>query len=235
MLPTGGGKSAIYELAGLLRAGPTIVVSPLIALQDDQLAHLRAAGLEAHRPQLAPVRARARGRAGRLLRGRHRSSSSRRSSSPTSETLDALRRAGPGLFAVDEAHLISQWGTTSRPDYMRLSAQADLLEVPVRMALTATAAPAGAQTRSSGDSACASPRSWSATSTGRTSSSRRGGCSTVEDKHRELVAAAAEFEGPGIVYAATHAAAEAAHDALAGQRGDALPRRASRRRSGVPR
>ena len=47
VLPTGGGKSAIYELAGLLRAGPTVVVSPLIALQDDQLAHLRAAGLPA--------------------------------------------------------------------------------------------------------------------------------------------------------------------------------------------
>src|SRR5437762_12151633 len=47
VLPTGGGKSAIYELAGLMRAGPTVVVSPLIALQDDQLAHLRAAGLPA--------------------------------------------------------------------------------------------------------------------------------------------------------------------------------------------
>ncbi len=47
VLPTGGGKSAIYELAGLLRGGPTVVVSPLIALQDDQLAHLQAAGLSA--------------------------------------------------------------------------------------------------------------------------------------------------------------------------------------------
>src|SRR5438093_11490792 len=47
VLPTGGGKSAIYELAGFLRAGPTVVVSPLIALQDDQLAHLRVAGLSA--------------------------------------------------------------------------------------------------------------------------------------------------------------------------------------------
>src|SRR5258708_3930192 len=47
VLPTGGGKSAIYELAGLLGDGPTIVVSPLIALQDDQLAHLRASGLSA--------------------------------------------------------------------------------------------------------------------------------------------------------------------------------------------
>ena len=47
VLPTGGGKSAIYQLAGLLRGRPTVVVSPLIALQDDQLAHLRAAGLPA--------------------------------------------------------------------------------------------------------------------------------------------------------------------------------------------
>src|SRR5256714_12863629 len=47
VLPTGGGKSAIYELAGLLLGGPTVVVSPLIALQGDQLAHLRAAGLSA--------------------------------------------------------------------------------------------------------------------------------------------------------------------------------------------
>ena len=47
VLPTGGGKSAIYELAGLLRDGPTVVVSPLISLQDDQLGHLRAAGLRA--------------------------------------------------------------------------------------------------------------------------------------------------------------------------------------------
>src|SRR5579862_6705756 len=47
VLPTGGGKSAIYELAGMLREGPTVIVSPLIALQDDQLAHLRAADLQA--------------------------------------------------------------------------------------------------------------------------------------------------------------------------------------------
>jgi ATP-dependent DNA helicase RecQ len=47
VLPTGGGKSAIYELAGMLRDGPTVIVSPLIALQDDQLAHLRAADLQA--------------------------------------------------------------------------------------------------------------------------------------------------------------------------------------------
>ncbi|HEY1343674.1 MAG TPA: DEAD/DEAH box helicase [Streptosporangiaceae bacterium] len=70
VLPTGGGKSAIYELAGLLRAGPTVVVSPLIALQAGQLAHLRAAGLPAivlNSQQSAG----ARGGAARLPRFRH--------------------------------------------------------------------------------------------------------------------------------------------------------------------
>src|SRR6202023_3610225 len=57
------------------------------------------------------------------------------------ETRAALRRAKPGLFVVDEAHLVSQWGQDFRPDYLRLSAQADALGADVRMALTATAAP----------------------------------------------------------------------------------------------
>src|ERR1700689_3963385 len=100
VLPTGGGKSAIYELAGMLRAGPTVVVSPLIALQDDQLAHLRAAGLRA-------------------------------------VLVNSQQAAGGG----GGAHLISQWGRDFRPDYLLLGAQADALGAPVRLALTATAAP----------------------------------------------------------------------------------------------
>jgi len=138
VLPTGGGKSAIYELAGLLRPGPTVVVSPLIALQDDQVAHLHAAGLTA------------------IVLNSHQSTREHvaalaEASEPdafvflspeqlaNAEAREVLRRAKPGLFAVDEAHLISQWGHDFRTDYMRLSAQADVLEVPVRMALTATA------------------------------------------------------------------------------------------------
>ena len=57
------------------------------------------------------------------------------------ETRQALQRARPGLFAVDEAHLISQWGHDFRPDYMLLGAQAEAVGAPVRLALTATAAP----------------------------------------------------------------------------------------------
>src|SRR5882724_2497707 len=139
VLPTGGGKSAIYELAGLLRDGPTVVVSPLIALQDDQLAHLRTAGLSAivlNSQQSAGARAAA------LVATCD--SDTFVFVSPeqltNAQTRDALRRARPGLFVVDEAHLISQWGHDFRTDYMRLGAHADALDVRVRIALTATAA-----------------------------------------------------------------------------------------------
>jgi ATP-dependent DNA helicase RecQ len=213
VLPTGGGKSAIYELAGLLRAGPTIVVSPLIALEDDQLAHLRAAGLTAIVLNS-------------LQSPREHASSLAASGGPdtfvflspeqlsNTETRDVLQRATPGLFVVDEAHLISQWGHDFRTDYMRLGAQADALGVPVRLALTATAS------HPVRDEICRRlglrdpevvvgdfdrPRIEL--------SARR--LRSVHEKHLELESAADELDGPGIVYAATHAGAQAAHDVLA--------------------
>jgi ATP-dependent DNA helicase RecQ len=213
VLPTGAGKSAIYELAGLLRDGPTIVVSPLIALQDDQLAHLRAAGLPAivlNSQQSA---------------GAHAAALLASCDSGTfvflapeqlanGQTREALRRARPALFVVDEAHLISQWGRDFRPDYMRLGAQAEAMGATIRLALTATAAPPVRQeiirrlglrdpVVVTGDFDRPHIRL----------SARHA--LTVADKERELVSAAREFAGPGIVYAATHASAQAAHDTLA--------------------
>jgi ATP-dependent DNA helicase RecQ len=213
VLPTGGGKSAIYELAGLLREGPTVVVSPLIALQDDQLEHLRAAGLSAivlnsHQSvrEHAAALAASTGADTFVFLSPEQLGSAQAS--------DALRRAQPGLFAVDEAHLISQWGHDFRTDYMRLSAQADLLEVPVRMALTATAAPPvrAEIVRRLG---LRDPEVVIGDFDRPHLELSARGVRSVNEKHRELELAAAELEGPGIVYAATHAAAEAAHDVLA--------------------
>ncbi len=213
VLPTGGGKSAIYELAGLLRAGPTVVVSPLIALQDDQLAHLQAAALPAivlNSQQSAGARAAA------LLASCDAGTFVFLSPEQlaNAETRETLRRARPGLLAVDEAHLISQWGHDFRPDYMRLGAQAEAVGAPVRLALTATAAPPVQEEiiRRLGlrDPAVVLgdfDRPYLFLSARHTR--------TVDDKERELVDAAREFTGPGIVYAATRADAQAAHDWLA--------------------
>ena len=213
VLPTGGGKSAIYELAGLLRPGPTVVVSPLIALQDDQLAHLRAAGLPAivlNSQQSAAV---------------HAAALAASCDSDTfvflapeqlanKQTRETLRRAGPGLFVVDEAHLISQWGHDFRPDYMLLGAQAEAVGAPVRLALTATAAPPVRQEiirRLGLRNPAVVIGDFDRPHLHLSAQHVR----TIPDKERELVHAAGEFAGQGIVYAATHASAQAAHDALA--------------------
>src|ERR1700759_2712819 len=101
VLPTGGGKSAIYELAGLMRGGPTVVVSPLIALQDDQLAHLRAAGMPATLLNSAQS---AGGRAAALFAacGPDEFIFVSPEQLSNAETRAALRHARPGLFVVDE-------------------------------------------------------------------------------------------------------------------------------------
>jgi len=213
VLPTGGGKSAIYELAGLLRAGPTVVVSPLIALQDDQLAHLQAAGLPAivlNSQQSAGARTAA------LLASCDSGTFVFLSPEQLTneQTRQALQRARPGLFVVDEAHLISQWGHDFRPDYMLLGAQAEAAGAPVRLALTATAAPPVRQEiiRRLGlrDPVVVigdfdRPHIQLSVHRAR----------TVADKEQELVRSAGGLAGSGIVYAATHASAQAAHDTLA--------------------
>jgi ATP-dependent DNA helicase RecQ len=212
VLPTGGGKSAIYELAGMIRPGPVVVVSPLIALQDDQLAHLRAAGLSAivlNSQQSAGARAAA------LLASCESGTFVFLSPEQlaNAETGETLRRARPGLFAVDEAHLISQWGRDFRPDYMMLGAQAEALGAPVRLALTATAAPPVRQeiVQRLG---LRDPLVVLGDFDRPLIHFAARHVAAVPDKERELVQAARDLEGPGIVYAATHASAQDAHDAL---------------------
>ena len=209
VLPTGAGKSAIYELAGLLRDGPTVIVSPLIALQNDQLAHLRAAGLSAtvvNSQQSAAARAKALGDPGQFVFLSPEQLSN-------DETRAALGRARPSLFVVDEAHLVSQWGQDFRPDYLRLGADAEELGVPVRLALTATAAPPvrdeivrRLRLRDPEIVIGDFDRPHIELSVEHVA--------TPKDKLRAVARIAAELDGSGIVYAATHASAQAAADAL---------------------
>ena len=218
VLPTGAGKSAIYELAGLLRAGPTVIVSPLIALEDDQLAHLRSAGLHAI---VLNSRQTAGARAAALLESCRPDSFIFLSPEQLAnrETRETLHRAAPGLFAVDEAHLISQWGHDFRPDYLMLGAQAAGVGAPVRLALTATAAPP-VRTEIIRLLGLRDPRIviGDFDRPGIYLAARRA--LTVRDKQQHLADAASELDGPGIVYAATHASAEQARDVLgrAGER-----------------
>ncbi len=213
VLPTGAGKSAIYELAGLLRTGPTVVVSPLIALEDDQLGHLRNAGLSATVVN-SKLSRRAREVALSTVGDANEFVFVAPEQLTNPETRAALMRVQPGLFVVDEAHLVSQWGQDFRPDYLRLSAQADALGADVRMALTATAAPPvreeiikrlGLQEPKVviGDF----NRPEISLSVHRVFSR--------DGKQRAIEQAASDLEGSGIVYAATRAGAQEAKDVLA--------------------
>jgi len=140
VLPTGSGKSAVYQIAGALIPGPTVVVSPLIALQRDQ----REAIAESELGQVAVVNS--------LEPAREREQALAELEQQeleflflapeqlkSEETLARLRRAKPSLFVVDEAHCISEWGHGFRPDYLRLGAVIDELGHPRTLALTATA------------------------------------------------------------------------------------------------
>ncbi|TFV88071.1 ATP-dependent DNA helicase RecQ [Blastococcus sp. CT_GayMR20] len=144
VLPSGAGKTAVYQVAGQLLEGPVVVVSPLIALQRDQVE------------RLAEIEDRA-GRAAQL--NSTMSASDQREVLESlqdgtvrfvflapeqltkPEVVDAVRDAKPALFVVDEAHCVSAWGHDFRPDYLRLGGVIEQLGHPTVLALTATAAP----------------------------------------------------------------------------------------------
>ena len=142
VMPTGAGKSLCYQLPAVARGGTALVVSPLIALMDDQAAKLSARGLKV----------------ARIHSGLPRERGSRR---PARDYLDGslqflfiaperlrvpgfpemLARRRPSLIAIDEAHCISGWGHDFRPDYRTLGDYLPLLRPAPIIALTATATP----------------------------------------------------------------------------------------------
>jgi ATP-dependent DNA helicase RecQ len=143
VMPTGAGKSAVYQVAGLLLPGPTVVVSPLIALQRDQIAGLLS---HADAPDAVAVNsAQAAGETAAAWDAVRHGDAEFLFLSPEQlakdEVVERLARAAPSLFVVDEAQCVAAWGHDFRPDYLRLAQAAQRVGRPTVLALTATAAP----------------------------------------------------------------------------------------------
>jgi len=141
LMPTGSGKSLCYQIPSLVRQGTGIVVSPLIALMQDQVAALTQLGVRAAflNSTLDADAARATERA--LLAGELDLLYVAPERLTTSRCLDLLDRAQLALFAIDEAHCVSQWGHDFRPEYLQLSLLHERYPQIPRIALTATADP----------------------------------------------------------------------------------------------
>ncbi|SNY60038.1 RecQ family ATP-dependent DNA helicase [Paractinoplanes atraurantiacus] len=144
VLPTGAGKSAIYQIPAVLLPGPTVVISPLLALQQDQIAALnerddpavravRVSSAETPAQQRAAIAEIAEGKAEFLF------ITPEQLSDP--ERMAEVRALRPGLVAVDEAHCISSWGHDFRPEFLALGDLIKGIGRPPVLALTATASP----------------------------------------------------------------------------------------------
>ncbi|HSP81778.1 MAG TPA: RecQ family ATP-dependent DNA helicase, partial [Myxococcaceae bacterium] len=141
VMPTGAGKSLCYQLPGLARAGTTLVISPLIALMEDQVARLKSLGLAAERIHSGRDRTTSRQVCADYLEGRLDFLFIAPERLGVPGFVELLARRTPTLVAVDEAHCISQWGHDFRPDYRLLGARLPTLRPAPVVALTATATP----------------------------------------------------------------------------------------------
>ncbi|GIH25097.1 ATP-dependent DNA helicase RecQ [Acrocarpospora phusangensis] len=228
VMPTGGGKSAVYQLPALLLDGPAIVISPLIALQRDQVASL----LKADAGGAVAVNSAAPASDGldRITDGRAQFVFLSPEQLDKPEVVARLAAARPSLIAVDEAHCVSSWGHDFRPAYLRLGKAIERLGHPPVAALTATAAP--------------NVREEIVASLGlrRPEEIVRGfdrpgihlavrRFAQDADKRRALVEDAATREGLGLVYVASRRDAEEYAAAIAGRGRRAEPYHAGMRRA----
>ncbi|HUR85111.1 MAG TPA: RecQ family ATP-dependent DNA helicase [Solirubrobacteraceae bacterium] len=215
VMPTGAGKSLCYQLPALMRHDLTLVVSPLVSLMQDQVDALAVAApgraaLVNSQMGAAENRAALQRAASGELRLLY-VAPERFSSAPF---LEAMRAARIGLFVVDEAHCVSQWGHDFRPDYFRLADAARWLQAEAIIASTATATPQVAR-----DIATRlGLRDPVLVSTGFDRPNLSFGvvpCASTQAKHRHIGAALSEPGAtPAIVYAGTRAGAEKLADRL---------------------
>lgn len=139
LMPTGGGKSLCYQIPSLVRAGTGIIISPLIALMHDQVAALQQLGIKAAYLNSTLDAESARQTQNDLINGNLDMLYVAPERLNTSGFIHCLKQIKISLFAIDEAHCVSQWGHDFRPDYIKLSLLHEQFPSIPRIALTATA------------------------------------------------------------------------------------------------
>jgi ATP-dependent DNA helicase RecQ len=142
LMPTGGGKSLCYQLPAMVRPGVGVVISPLIALMQDQVTAMDAVGVRAGFLNSTQFSDQRRATEASALAGELDLLYLAPERLGMEATLEFLHRLEISVFAIDEAHCVSQWGHDFRPDYLRLSMLAERWPQVPRIALTATATPA---------------------------------------------------------------------------------------------
>ena len=210
VLPTGAGKSAIYQIPAVLLPGPTVVISPLLALQQDQISALNEhddPAIRAVRVSSAETPHQQRAAIAEIRDGRAEFLFITPEQLADPDRLAEVRTLKPGLVAVDEAHCISAWGHDFRPDYLMLGDLIKGIGRPPVLALTATASPpvredivARLQLRN--------PEIHVARLDRRNLFLEVAHCADEDYRWRRLTTLLDEAGRPGIVYVATRRAAE---------------------------
>ena len=141
LMPTGGGKSVCYQIPALMFDGGTIVISPLIALMQDQVDALKMKNIPAEFINSTVKPAQREKRLNDFVAGKLKLLYVTPERFRKKEFVDKIKTAKISLLAVDEAHCISEWGHDFRPDYSRIAEFRELMSNPLTIALTATATP----------------------------------------------------------------------------------------------